>query len=220
LREYQAPDPVLPAAWAPYWKSFIRALRAIPRSERTIKAYGYALRDLGQYLGPAAPPLAAVTREQMENFLASLHKRLRPNGVAIHYRGLRRFFNWLVDEDEIDESPMRRIPPPHVPDEPLEVLQLDEIARLLQACQGRSFEDRRDAALIRLLIDTGVRLGGAISMTVADLELDRNRALVRAKGGDIYEIVLGAKLVRDLDRYLRARSMHSAAPLPTPASTS
>lgn len=209
MRDFHAPDPRLPASWVPYWKSFTRALRAIPRSERTIKAYGYALRDLGRFLQPA-PPLEAVTREQMESFLAWLHGRLRPNGVAIHYRGLRRFFNWLVDEGEIDESPMRRIPPPHVPDEALEVLELDEVVRLLNACRGRSFEDRRDTALIRLLIDTGVRLGGAISMRLSDLDLDRQRALVTAKGGDVYEVVLGAKLVRDLDRYLRVRVIHPA----------
>jgi site-specific recombinase XerD len=209
VQDYRAPDPPLPATWTPYWKSFTRALRAIPRSERTIKAYGYGLRDLGRFLEPA-PPLESVTREQMESFLASLHGRLQPNGVAIHYRGLRRFLNWLVDEEEIDESPMRRIPPPRVPDEPLEVLEMDEVAELLKACRGRTFEDRRDAALIRLLIDTGVRLGGAISMKVRDLDLDRQRALVTAKGGDIYEVVLGAKLVRDLDRYLRVRAVHPA----------
>jgi site-specific recombinase XerD len=191
----------------PYWKSFTRALRAIPRSERTIKAYGYALRDLARFLESDPPALEAVTREHMESFLAWLHRRLRPNGVAIHYRGLRRFFNWLVDEEEIDESPMRRIPPPHVPDEPLEVLELDEVAELLKACRGRTFEDRRDAALIRLLIDTGVRLHGVISMRVKDLDLDRQRALVTAKGGDVYEVVLGAKLVRDLDRYMRVRAI-------------
>jgi site-specific recombinase XerD len=196
--------------WTPYWKSFTRALRAMPRSERTVKAYGYALRDLARYLAPTPPPLETVTREQMESFLASLHKRLRPNGVAIHYRGLRRFFNWLVDEEEISESPLRRIPPPSVPDEPLHVLELDEVAKLLQACRGRDFVDRRDAALIRLLIDTGVRLGGVISMTASGLDLDRGRAVVRAKGGDIYEISLGAKLVRDLDRYLRVRAVHPA----------
>src|SRR5205807_7044204 len=141
----------LPASWTPFWKSFTRALRAIPRSESTIKTYGYALRDLGVFLQPAPPPLEAVSRAQVESFLAWLHSRLRPNGVAIHYRGLRRFFNWLVEEEEIDESPMRRIPPPHVPEEPLEVLELEEIAALIKVCRGRTLEDRRDAALIRFL---------------------------------------------------------------------
>lgn len=205
----RTPDPKLPTSWMPYWKSFTRALRATtpPRSERTIKAYGYAVNDLARFLKPA-PDLDAVTREQMELFFADHNARFDPNYTAIHYRGLRRWFNWLVEEGDLTASPMRRIPAPRVLEEPTKVLPRDDIKRLLKACEGQTFNDRRDMALIAFLIDTGVRLGGVTSILLEDLDLDRQEALVRAKGGDKYLTFLGAKTVKDLDRYMRLRAQH------------
>ena len=48
--------------------------------------------------------------------------------------------------------------PPRVPEQPVPVFTGDEIARLEQACAGRGFRDRRDAALIAVLEATGIRL--------------------------------------------------------------
>ena len=214
LPNFRAPDPSLPEAWAPYWKSFVRALRAIARSERTLKAYGDALEDLADFLEPA-PRLERVSREQLERFFAAMHERgARPAYVAIHFRGLRRWFNWLVEEGELEASPMRRLRAPHVPDEPVPVLELEQLRRLLKACEGQGFEERRDLALLRFLIDTGVRLGGVAGMKVGDVDLDAQTAVIRAKGGDIYMVDLGAKAVRDIDRYLRVRQRHVQHELP------
>ena len=53
---------------------------------------------------------------------------------------------------------MARMRPPHVPDEPPPVLRDEELRRLLGTCErGTNFEDRRDAAIIRVFIDTGAR---------------------------------------------------------------
>jgi site-specific recombinase XerC len=154
------------------------------------------------------PDLVDLTREQLELFFADHNSRFDPNYTAIHYRGLRRWFNWLVEEGDIQLSPMRRIPAPQVRDEPTPVLDLETIRKLLKACQGQTFNDRRDTALIRFLIDTGVRLGGITAVQLDDVDLDRQQAMVIGKGGDRYLVDLGAKAVRDLDRYLRVRAQH------------
>ncbi len=204
----------------PYWKSFSRSLRATtpPRSERTIKAYGYAVRDLAAFLETPAgrlqlrlregPDLAGLTREQLELFFADHNARHDPNYTPLHYRGLRRWFNWLVEEGDLPASPMRRIPAPRVRDEPTPVLDLETIRKLLKACHGATFNDRRDTAIIRFLIDTGARLGGTAMLQLEDVDLDRQQALVVGKGGESYIADLGAKAVRDLDRYLRIRAQH------------
>src|SRR5258708_34394160 len=89
-RSARTPDPVLPEAWMPYWKSFSRSLRATtpPRSERTIKAYGYAVRDLAAFLEtpagrlqlrlPGVPDLAGQTGEALELFVADYNARHGP----------------------------------------------------------------------------------------------------------------------------------------------
>lgn len=41
------------------------------------------------------------------------------------------------------------------------MLSDDQLRRLLRSCEGRDFTDRRDAAILRLFIDTGVRVSEA-----------------------------------------------------------
>ena len=97
----------------------------------------------------------------------------KPLTALNRYRGLQAFFTWVVAEGELDASPMAGMNPPHVPDEPPPVLTDDELRRLLKSCEGRDFADRRDAAILRLSLDTGARVAEAAGiMLPGDLDLD------------------------------------------------
>ena len=52
---------------------------------------------------------------------------------------------------------MARMRPPKVPESLPAVLTEDELRKLLSACSGNTFEDRRDTALLRVFIDSGAR---------------------------------------------------------------
>ena len=52
---------------------------------------------------------------------------------------------------------METISPPAVPEQPVPVLDDDTLTRLLKACAGNTFENRRDTAIVRLFLDTGMR---------------------------------------------------------------
>jgi integrase/recombinase XerC len=54
----------------------------------------------------------------------------------------------LAAEEEIPDQ-MTGLRPPHVPDQPVPVFGGGDLARLERACAGRSFQQRRDAAVIR-----------------------------------------------------------------------
>ena len=53
---------------------------------------------------------------------------------------------------------MAGLRPPHVPDKPVPVFTDGDLARLERACAGRSFQQRRDAAMIAVFAATGIRL--------------------------------------------------------------
>jgi site-specific recombinase XerC len=61
---------------------------------------------------------------------------------------LRILYGWLEEEDEIAANPMARVKPPIVPEQPVPVVPEDGLRRLLATCDGKSFEERRDTALI------------------------------------------------------------------------
>src|SRR4051794_36789124 len=81
----------------------------------------------------------------LEAFLAALADRVSPATVAKHYRSLQQLWRWLVEDGEIPRSPMERMRPPQVPEQPVDILIDDELRALLDTTRGNTFEKRRDA---------------------------------------------------------------------------
>jgi integrase len=90
------------------------------------------------------------------------------------------------------------------------VLPPDLIAALLKVTSGKSFEDRRDHATIRLLL-TGPRRQEVASMSVEDLDLTsvvRSAGIMGLKGRPSRRIPLGDRDVLALKRWLTHRARH------------
>jgi site-specific recombinase XerD len=197
--------------------SFTRHLRAENLAASTVATYVKPLNQLNSFLVQQGMPtdVAAIRREHIEAFLVALSDSgNRPATVANRYRSLQQVFRWLTGEDEIRDSPMARMRPPAVPDEPPRVLRVEELERLLAACAGTSFEDRRDSAIIRLLASTGMRRGECVGLRVEDVDFDHEIALVLGKGRRPRACPFDRQTSRGLDRYLRVRKLHFDADSP------
>ncbi len=106
---------------------------------------------------------------------------------------------------------MAKMNPPKVIVDPPEVLRESDLQRLLRACEGAGFRDRRDMALVMFFMDTGCRLDEVTRLQLTDVDLDNGTAIVLGKGRRKRAVGLGKKLVRALDRYLRLRAQHARA---------
>jgi site-specific recombinase XerD len=201
----------------PNLASFSRHLRAENKAPSTITTYAKAVIQLADYLERAGMPtaVAGIRREHVESFLIDLQDNARrPATVAQRFRSLQQFFKWLKEEGEIRESPMANMHPPHVPDEPPAVLREDDLRRLLAACAGPDFDDRRDTAMVRLFLDTGMRRAELAGLRLEDVDFDHDVAIVLGKGRRPRACPFGRKTAQALDRYLRVRGRHAAAAEP------
>jgi len=204
--------------------SFARHLRASNVSPRTVEAYSEAVRQLAAYLATEGMPtlVAHVRREHIEAFIEALLARWKPATAHNRYRGCQAFFRWLVEEGELRESPMIRMKPPRVPESIPPVLRDIDLKRLLTAAErGQSFEDRRDAAILRVFMDSGARLAEVAGLRyddnddeVNDVGLDEGVLRVVGKGRRPRRVAVGSKTVRAIDRYIRMRASHTDAKLP------
>ncbi len=130
---------------------------------------------------PTEPAL--IERDDVQGLLASLRERgAKDATIRVRFSSLRRFFNWCEEEEEIQRSPMHRMHGPKVDEPPPEVLSDEELMALLQACEGKTFEDRRDMALIRPMIDSGLRRFEATGLALEDLDLEGRRVRIVGKG--------------------------------------
>ncbi len=216
MTRYAATDRAIqaaPSAFRALMLSFRRHLLAENKAPRTVQTYSESLNSFAAYLAAQGMPTdpALVAREHVESFVADLLTRYKPATASNRYRALQTFFRWMVDEGEVAVSPMAKMKPPAIPDAPPAVVTVAQLTRLLKACDGKEFADRRDAALIRLLLDTGMRRAELAGLTVADLDFDYNVALVLGKGRRPRSCPFGSRTAKALDRYLRARAKHRDA---------
>jgi integrase len=89
--------------------------------------------------------------------------------------------------------------PPIMPDKPVPVVPEDALRRLLAACAGKSFEARRDTALITFLLDTGARCGEVAGLRLTDLDFDWTSpwSWARAAGSGGEQHAVGAEYRQD-----------------------
>lgn len=208
--------------------SYTRHLRAGNVRPRTIEAYSGAILQLAEYLARQGMPtdVADIHREHVEAFIEDVLGRRHANGrlfkpATAHqrYRGCKAFFRWLVDEGEVKANPMERMKPPRMPEQPVPVLRDTELTALLATVQaGKTFDERRDAAILRTFISTGARLAEVGGLrytptddTTNDVDLDQGVIRVLGKGGRMRVIALDTKAIKAIDRYLRVRIKHPQA---------
>lgn len=197
-------------------KSFQRSMLASNKSPKTVETYLEALRLFGEYLATQGMPqdVAHMRREHVESFIAHLLERWKPATANNRYRALQQFFKWCVEEGEIKASPMANMKPPKIPEAPPAVLTDDQLKKLLKVCEGKDFRARRDTAIIRLLIDCGMRLAEIAGLKLADVDLDAGLTHVLGKGRRPRACPFGRKATHALDRYLRVRAHHFDAERP------
>ncbi len=202
-----------------FMRSFLISLRAQNRSPRTLQTYQEAILQLAEFLEqhnmPCNPLL--VGREHIEEFITHLlddpskytGRPLSTNTAANRYRSLHAFFNWLVAEDEIPRSPMERMKCPKVGQTPPTIISHQHLTALLKACEGKSLNDRRDTALVTLLIDTGLRRGEIAGIGVDDINWSDQNIRVTGKGRKVRLVPFGNSAAIALNRYIRSRRILS-----------
>ena len=212
-------------------RSYGRQLFAENKSAQTIeRVYAPRLLAFDAWLAGNGMPrtIEGIRREHIESYVLYLQREApgrkrtdragqQPSTVSIAFRTLRAFFSWCVAEDLLPRSPMEKMRGPSVPEEPAAVLRDGEMERLLKACAGTTFEDRRDTALLLVLFDTGARRGEVAALRTDDLDWATNTLHVagessKSKRGRVAPF--GRKTARALDRYLRSRARHPYAESP------
>jgi site-specific recombinase XerD len=206
------PAPLDLAALLPSWELSLRAER---KSPQTIKSYGDGLRAFLRWCDEHGH-VPTLDRDLMKGFVADLLEGgAEPATARARQLGVRRFSAWLAEEGEVDADPLLGLKSPKLDAKVTDSLTDDELRRLLKACAGREFRDRRDEAIVRLMAETGMRAGEVTGLLVGDVDLIRGLVTVRrGKGGKGRLAPFGDQTGRAIDRYLRARRTHRLADTP------
>lgn len=209
------PDPRL----AVMIRSFELSLTADGKSKLTRRTYVDATVKLGRWL-TAHQVLAwrEVTRPHMRAYMAWFQQHAtRPDGKPYakgyannQYRAIQQYWKWWAEEED-EANPMAGMKPPKPGEKIVPVFLDGQLEGLLKSCErGRSFEDRRDYALLRLFACTGVRLAELTGVKLVDVDLVGRTVKVLGKGDKERSVRFDAKAAKALDRYIRTRAEEHA----------
>jgi integrase/recombinase XerD len=193
----------------PSWGMHLRAER---KSPQTVESYLIGARLFLAWCADAGCP-AVLDRPTVNAFVAGLLASGAEAATArARHQALRRFSAWLAAEEETERDALIGLKPPKLDVKVVPRLTEDQCRALVKACAGREFVDRRDEALVRFMLETGVRAGEVIAMGLTDMDAVAGAAVIRrGKGGKGRVVPFGPQTGRAVDRYLRLRRAHRLA---------
>jgi integrase/recombinase XerD len=176
------------------------ALLAARRAPRTVDAYRRDLAAFRDWLGRA---VGTATTDDLERYLAELRAQgLAATTIARRVAALRTFFRHQVLLGLRQDNPAAELDLPRRRRRLPRTLSPAEAERLIDAANGTTPRAIRDRALVELLYGGGLRVGEAVALTKADVDLDARLVRAVGKGNKERVVPIGRAAADALRRYL------------------
>lgn len=201
--------------------SFLLSCKVEGKSYGTIECYSDKLKGFLWYAGNYHwhEDMTVITTNHLREFLAYLRdtprrfnskcpRAMKPvNSTTIqkYYRALSALFNWLVREELLSYSPLLKIKVPRAEKKVIQALSYTEVGQLVSSF-GKKFEDRRNKAMILVLVDCGIRLGELLNVKISDIDMQQQLMKVNGKTGERV-VRFGATTTKALLTYIKARQV-------------
>ncbi|MBD2773973.1 tyrosine-type recombinase/integrase [Iningainema tapete] len=178
---------------------FLADLAHAHRSVHTRRGYA---TDLQRFLNFYSGSLRYITTDHIRKFFDTcIHFSIATQ--ARQQSTLASFFNWAYRQELIDTNPMARIERVKLTSPKPNSISREQVEKILAVIPKSRYADQ---LLFRLLFETGLRVGEALSLYIEDLTLttDDEHINVLGKGGKRRTVLLDdQRLVAMLRTYLK-----------------
>lgn len=182
------------------------------KSDLTIKGYVSSIKQFIAYLeGEGMSTLVGdITTRHIRMFLAHLSASGKQSTTIVtRWCGIRAYFKFAVEQEILDADPSVKVVKPDLKVKALDAIGRDDIKRLLEAPDRKTFRGARDYVIMRLLTQ-GLRRGEIAGIRMGDEDLSNNPPCIKVlgKGNKERYIALNAKDAMALSVYLRKRKTY------------
>lgn len=146
-----------------YLEKFVDFLRSSKKASATTIAYKKDIGQLLEYLGHAKKEsLGEITLDDLNGFLALLHtQNYTPKSISRKINSIKTFYRFLLVNKYTDNNIAAGIAHPKFDTKAPRILTRMEYRALRDACR----DDVRIAAVVELLLQTGMRIGELAALT-------------------------------------------------------
>lgn len=203
--------------WLEEWLLELEAGRP---GDETIRVYARSIRQFLSWLAATHPEVhhpGQLTRIHVRDWYRHLiglgrsESTRRVRGIA-----LRKFLSYVAGQPDsgLTGNPADGLQLPMPSAQPVPTINDEDLAKLLKVMAGNSFVDRRDTAIIRVLLDCGLRRAELVGIDTAHLDLRHQQVTVTGKGDKVRIVPFGNRTALALRKYLRVRATRPAAGSP------
>jgi site-specific recombinase XerD len=158
---------------------FIDNLRNAGKANATVIAYGKDIEQLVDFVSKKGKLQSEeVSSEDINEFKEVLSKqRYTGKSISRKINSIKAFFRFLIAQGDLTQNPAEIVTHPKFEQAPPRVLSRIEYRALRDACRG----DARIAAIVELLLQTGMRISELAALALGDVDFDRNVIFIRAQ---------------------------------------
>ncbi len=131
-------------------------------------------------------------------------ENLKKTTQSYYIIALRNFLKYLAKND-YQVLASDKIELPKVPVRQIEILEYDELERLLEAPKGDDLRSLRDKAILEILFSTGLRISELCALN-RYIDLNRGEFTVRGKGSKLRVVFLADSAKKAIKNYLDKRT--------------
>ena len=186
-------------------------------SQRTVEAYHDDLRDFCRFMGweienfdPKQVGEGDV-KLWMLDMLDNQHQA--PRSVKRKLSALRSFYKYLLRQKKVDKDITARVVAPKA-DKPLPVFFRPSEMETVTAQDdwADDFESIRDALIIEVLYQTGMRQAELLGLQDSDWDLNQGQVRIFGKRRKERIVPIGENLIRQIKNYMEARDAETSRP--------
>ncbi len=182
-------------------------------SENTLDAYMSDLQKLLDYVGSEGLQILDVKLDDLRNFVAALVDiGISARSQSRILSGVRTFYTFLILDGYIEDDPTELLEWPKIGEHLPEVLSVEEVDRLEQACDLSKWEGQRNRTIIEVLFSCGLRVSELINLRLSDLFLTEKFIRVMGKGKKERLVPISESAVKELQYWFMDRNLMKIKP--------
>lgn len=174
-------------------------------SKHTVDAYAHDLARFGAFLADDGLSLAQADETRVAAHLVALSQSgLSARTQARALSSIRGFFRFLVQEGRHPVDPTELLEGPRLLRKLPDILNREEVLRLLQAPAGEKPNRVRDRAMLHTMYAAGLRVSELVDLDLGDLNLEEGFISALGKGNKRRIVPIGGPARAALAEYLAA----------------
>ena len=182
-------------------------------SENTLDAYMSDLQKLLDYVGSEGLHVLDVKLDDLRNFVAALVDiGISARSQSRILSGVRTFYTFLILDGYIEDDPTELLEWPKIGEHLPEVLSVEEVDRLEQACDLSKWEGQRNRTIIEVLFSCGLRVSALINLRLSDLFLKEKFIRVMGKGKKERLVPISESAIKELQYWFMDRNLMKIKP--------